>query len=375
MQLEFRYALPDEYPQIAQFIDAHWARNHVYCRNEDLYHWTFSRPGHWDPQGSSVAVALADGELAGILGGIPFTFNRFGDTGKGIWLANYIIREDARRGPAALRLLSMLRGEPFTATMAFGINPATASIYRVLKGQVLPMIPRHFAVLPKAADRMVRLLAIAHPDWPESEARDLAARYTIEPGAGSAAYGCSIPERWDSSDWKVIATQTAGAARDADYLRWRYVDHPVFRYQLITLAEGERTGLLVWRLETIHQSVDGGRQPVDRIGRLVEFLPCSPDNAAALLGCFWKQLQSADAFGADYYGYHGPSRRLLNEAGFRQASEADADRIPSRFQPLDGKGGGIHSAGFWPQNTAACTLDEDCPWYWTKSDSDQDRPN
>ena len=41
----------------------------------------------------------------------------------------------------------------------------------------------------------------------------------------------------------------------------------------------------------------------------------------------------------------------------------------------DGKGGGILSAMFMQTEVPACADAGDCPWYWTKSDSDQDRPN
>jgi hypothetical protein len=80
--------------------------------------------------------------------------------------------------------------------------------------------------------------------------------------------------------------------------------------------------------------------------------------------------------GADFYGYHGETRKWLQELGFRGAqSHADGSFIPSRFQPLDGKGGGIMSAIFLRDGKSPGSEDVECPWYWTKSDSDQDRPN
>ena len=65
----------------------------------------------------------------------------------------------------------------------------------------------------------------------------------------------------------------------------------------------------------------------------------------------------------------------LEEAGFVDTSAVeDGERMPARFQPLDGKGGGILSAMFLKE-PAPGFLAADSPWYWTKSDSDQDRPN
>ena len=132
----------------------------------------------------------------------------------------------------------------------------------------------------------------------------------------------------------------------------------------------------MWRLETIRQRTDNGLEDVDRIGRLVEFLPASEQNARDLLTAFSQELLAAGAFGADYYGFHGPSRAWLVDLGFTAVSGlTDAVGIPTRFQPLDGKTGDILSAMFVPATLPACSAAADCSWYWTKSDSDQDRPN
>jgi len=160
------------------------------------------------------------------------------------------------------------------------------------------------------------------------------------------------------------------------YLHWRYQSHPEFTYRIITVREGKCTGLAVWRLETIHCATPRGREPVDCIGRLVEFLPASYTNAEALLACFWQALREANAIGADYYGYHGGISAWLHGAGFHAVHDCtDGLAMPARFQPLDGKGGRIVSAVFAPDDVLACAAEVQCPWYWTKSDADQDRPN
>jgi hypothetical protein len=133
---------------------------------------------------------------------------------------------------------------------------------------------------------------------------------------------------------------------------------------------------MVWRLETIRKQTDNGREDLDRIGRLVEFLPASEANAAQLLGAFVKELRKHDAVGADFYGFHGQTRQYLANGGFVPTEiHPDGKAIPSRFQPLDGKGGDILSAMFVGASLPDCNTAADCPWYWTKSDSDQDRPN
>jgi hypothetical protein len=376
MAVTFRYANADEYPRIADFLDQFWAKGHIYVRDKALFDWTFGRLTHWEESGYCFALGEDNGELVGILGGIPFLFNSFGKSSKGIWIANYVIRPDHRKGATALQLLSVFRNMSRHAVVASGINPATSTIYKVLRGEVLPYIPRRFAVFPEGTGRMTELLHIAYPDWSNERARSLAEGLLIDHlGDADPNAGDSLPPNWDETDWPAIAEKTIGAARDSDYLTWRYVRHPRFAYKFVTIREGERTGLLVWRLEIIRRATEQGRVDVDRIGRIVELLPVSAENARKLLETGMRDMVNEGAFAADFYGYHSETNRDLDSAGFTDTTKlTDGEHIPSRFQPLDGKGGGILSAMFLREK-APTFQDPDCAWYWTKSDSDQDRPN
>lgn len=377
MAVEFRYATLDEYPQVSSFIDQHWSSGHVYTRMRKLFDWTFHREGHWDPATYSVSLAMNGGELVGILGGIPFTFNRFGIASKAVWIVNYVVRADHRKGATALQLLSSFRRAEFAAVVAFGINPATVTIYQVLRGKVLPEIPRHFLIMPGQSARMVRILQTAYPEWTVNRANELVLAFQLEgTRIAPSQVGHSIPASWDDRDWPELASQTMGASRDGDYLAWRYQRHPVFEYRIVTVNDGLRTGLAIWRLETIRRATPGGREDLDSIARLVEFLPTSSENAGPLFAALVKEVESAGAMAIDYYGYHGDTNKSLQDLGFRDVEcHVDGKAIPARFQPLDGKGGGILSAIFMQGNETPHANGSECPWLWTKSDSDQDRPN
>src|SRR5579862_2560855 len=201
MSVQFRYLGSDVYSRASQFLDTHWAKNHIYVRERDLFDWTFKRRGHWDDQGYSFAVAEDHDEVVAILGGIPFTFNCLGKSSKAVWIVNYAVRPDHRRGPAALQLLSTFRKPPFQAVIASGLNPASTVIYKVLRGIVLPEMPRHFAVIPNAAHRMVDLLQLTYPEWARERAEHLTHAFMFgETGARPVRYGKSIPGNWDEVD-------------------------------------------------------------------------------------------------------------------------------------------------------------------------------
>ena len=289
---------------------------------------------------------------------------------------NYAIRPDHRKGTAALKLLSTFRNPSFPVVIASGLNPSTTAIYKVLRGQVLEAPPRHVLVMPGAAGRMAELMRTANPEWDAGRALAVSEAFQLPSLLERAVEASSmLPAHWDESDWKILASTTVGAVRDLEYLNWRYRMHPCFEYHIITIPEGERTGLLVWRLETVRQETESGRKDLDRFGRVVEFIPASEANAGHLMAALKAQLKAADAVGADFFGYHGEVRRMLNNAGMHAtAQHPDGSAIPFLFQPI-APSGPLVNAMFSDPDLPPCDSRDDCAWYWTKSDSDQDRPN
>jgi len=377
MSLDVRYAQRDDYPRLSAFLATYWAKDNVYERRRSLFDWTFGRHDLWPYDGYSFALAEEHGEVVGILGGIPFVMNCFGRTSRGVWLAPYLVRPDYHRGTLAVQLLNMFRQPLFTVTIASDVSTAAVPLYTALHARILEPMPRHMAIFPDAVERVSSLLRLAYPHWPAARAQALAQALRYHQDSAEAGpHGTLIPAHWDTQNWPRWAACTVGAARDTAYLRWRYQSHPDCTYRIITVREGKRTGLAVWRLETIYCATPQGREPADRIGRLVEFLPASRTNAEALLACFWQALREADAIGADYYGYHSGISAWLHGASFHALQHCiDGPAMPACFQPLDGPGRCIVSAVFAPDDVLVCDAEAPCPWYWTKADADQDLPN
>ena len=216
MNIQFRYANFDEYPRVSQFLDQHWAKNHVYVRERRLFDWTFRRDGHLESEAYSFVIAENANEIVAILGGIPFTFNCLGKTSKAVWIVNYAVRPDHRRGPVALQLLSTFRRPPFGEVIASGLNPDSTIIYKVLRGTILPELPRHLGIFADATDRMVNLLQLTYPEWNKKRAEDVANNFILPSGANQdVQHGTTIPNTWDHTDWPAIATETVGAVRNS----------------------------------------------------------------------------------------------------------------------------------------------------------------
>ena len=381
MSIQVRYLNYGEYDKAAEFLDRYWANNHAYVKMPQLFEWTFGHHACWDRDTYSFAIAEKESEVIGILGGVPFLLNAYGRTSYGVWLANWMVHPSNRSGRCALALLKQFTRPPFDATIAFGINQDVMRIYQAMQWKVVEDIPRYFFILPDAIERMTDLLMHTYPDWDAQRARSLAQAVALTGFQGTPAEAdrFSPPEwnLWDQYTWAQLALETTGAARNSAYLKWRYLEHPIFKYRFITVPEGDRIGLAVWRLETIRQSMPDGLKDLDTLGRLVEFMPVSEQNCKMLLSLLESDLRSQGAMGADSYCYHGKIGTWLEQAGIKEVEKhPSGGSIPARFQPLDAKRGGhIRSALSCQLEPPRYPLSPGCHWYWTKSDADQDRPN
>ena len=144
-------------------------------------------------------------------------------------------------------------------------------------------------------------------------------------------------------------TGFVGACRDADFLRWRYREHPRFRYEVVDEQAA-------YRIETVAGSTAN-------VARIVDFL-----GDEALAGRIADEAERAGAVFADFSCTSAQAGRPLEAAGF-----VPDPGLPGRFQPLDFSDRALVSC-FW----AAPRLGIDFAagdLYVTRADSDLDRPN
>lgn len=379
MSIHLRYLEYGEYPKVAGFLDEYWARDHAYVKMPELFDWTFGRRDLWDHDGYSFAIAESEAGVVGILGGIPFLFNYYGQTSYGIWLVNWMVRPSDHHGGWGFFLLKRFARTPYNTIISFGINRDVARIYQAMRWKVIEDIPRYFFILPEATRRMATLLRTTYPDWDMEKIQSLSnafilyRKFTTDTAAKSSLLEWDY---WDNNGWKPIAAESIGAVRDSAYLTWRYLEHPFFKYRFIIVPEGDRLGLAVWRPETIRRVTPAGLEELDVLGRVIEFMPVSERNCEFLLSSLVSEVRSSGAIGADFFCYNDKIGKWLNKLGFLEVGISPlGKKIPSRFQPLDNRGGQIMAAVSSKIEPPSYPSTSGCHWYWTKSDSDQDRPN
>jgi hypothetical protein len=335
------------------FIDEHWKPGHVLARDAELLRWQHPRPDG----DLSVLVAHDDaGALRGMLGIVPTSCGFRGVRRDGAWLTTWAVVPEARAEQLGLMLLRHVLDEATGLVGTLGGNDTTMRILGALRFHTISAVPRW--ILPGDREALRGLLDAAdatEPDWP--------APRPPSPPAG-VEIGDWEPEAWDAAWHERIAPGVVGTWRDAAYVRWRYLEHPRFAYEVrLARRGGAVTGLLVLRRQRLHD------RPEDVV-RVVELLGDEPAMAALAAHVAGETLGPGTAF-ADF---SCTSRRVaapLEDAGFL-AEDPHGPTLPSLLQPLDARRTRLTGA-FWAPEGAGPFMSDDA--YFTRSDCDQDRPN
>jgi hypothetical protein len=207
------------------------------------------------------------------------------------------------------------------------------------------------------------------------------ARAAAEPVAPSTPDLDAIASVWEEVTFPL---GVFALYRTREYLEWRYVDSPGFRY--LFFGEPGENGTIIARVETIcsreREDMDGRK-----VLRIIEVLPASPrawtrerdPKLENLLAGVLAWAAREGCLLADFYCASTRFDPLFTGAlGFRkQDAEAGAlvQAVPSLFQPLSDQSKPINALfRVALRGEAPVAIDFD-DTYIVKSENDQDRPN
>ncbi|MBT7166628.1 MAG: GNAT family N-acetyltransferase [Victivallales bacterium] len=236
-----------------------------------------NRPGwlEWqlaNPLGTQVAVAMVDGELAGLslLLRVRVNLAGVGEADGAFATSTMVSTRFRRRGIGSA--LHHLRAEHYGYALSTGQSTANSKVYERLGFSTVaefsefllsPRWPRFF---PRK--RWLRHL-LSWGRWRLKRAAkpgDRALRLESSPGRGFA-----VPDEW-------FRARAGGAFRlcitSNAYLEWRYADHPYLEYASSWILDGERPVGVV-----IHRALANGEL------RVVD-LYCGPGDLPAALSAF-----------------------------------------------------------------------------------------
>ena len=350
--LQDRFVM-DRWPEMRRFLEDNYRPGYIMA-NLALFRWQFCGRGECDH--ASVVCAWDGPRLVGILGYMPLDLF-WGDTEgpvRGAWMANWMVAAEYRKGIGAIIMRRLM--ERFPVLLGQGANAANRPIASLLGFRIYPRIPRHVVIFST-----VRTAAFLYADAPRLPAA------WAGPSEVSPEVAFALPSGFDP-DWRLYRGARFGTVRDAAYLRWRYLDHPMFEYTILTIGGARDPAICVFRLERARGPAQGA------VGRIVEwFFPQTEDGkerGIAVLRAALAELRRRDAAFADFYASASHLSACAANAGMADATDLPlATRLnPVELMPRQ------QNLEVWtaPSTIAPPELGE---LYVTKSDGDQDRPN
>ena len=340
--IHLRTVTVSDVPSLTRFFRAAYSARHITTRKAHLL-WQFKN--HFArPRKLSARIVLSAGKIVGFLGTVPVGIYLQGRTVRGAWLANWIVRKEARGMGAGSRLLtSCERG----FALASGFSD-----------QAYPIYIRHGW---KAISSYTRLVYILDP----KKTKALIASFSTHEGkvakrpqVSSMSHVCRrrtgvvaswgkppAPREWDRA-WRVMRATYGGTTdRTYAYLQWRFFTHPFIRYHVgvvYTNALKRRSsrggvvdrrleicGLVVARLET---AGDGLRPLHFTIGRIVDIVSLpSFERAVAEEAFHYLQERGCDAL--DTYLTYTPLIRAFRATGFAPDSAEAVRDLPELYNP------------------------------------------
>ncbi len=326
-------------PALHKFIEKQFHKNYILL-NRDFFDWQYKKDGRYN-----MKIIYHNGEVMGYCGFIPVSMVAAGESIQGTCLANLMVGERARGFGLGAKLIQSI-SKNFKISYINGYTKESEPIYEKLGGWS-PM------------GDLNRFIKILDNDSSENSKN-------IEE---VAAFNKDFDGFWEKMEKTNKYSGTI--SRKYDYLKWRYEDHPIFKYRvLVSKTHGEINGFLIFRME----ESSGGTEDY-KIGRIIDFI--SRDEAESdLLAAAEIKIKESGARMIDILFSGNFHKESLLKKGFADAYSGKYSEIPLLLNPVSHKRKSINWILYLDESLRGdAKLRDPKNWYITKGDGDQDRPN
>ena len=326
----------DDIDEIMLFIRDEWKKNHILSRDRDIFEHEFLNE---DNSLNMIVARRREGNtIEGIMGYI-FSSNTVDK--RDIWGSMWKVR-GGNEGLLGLELFKKIeKVSGCRYHLGVGANPQTAvPMVRMFLKRNVGKMEHYYRLNKELAGRFN--LAVANnfvvSEYDACETIDFERLVNLE----------DVSEQF----WNVIVEDRI-PYKDSWYVTNRYINHPVYKYNLYTLSEnGEVKGVIVLRV----QEHNGSRaiRVIDYIGDMAYI---------RYTGMLWDSIMRE--YTAEYVDMYvlGVDDTLLKYAGFEKLCETEDVVIPNYFYPYEQK-----NVDIWVYNSFPEAL-------FFKGDGDQDRAN
>lgn len=342
--------------QLRNFFKKNY-RDDYPLQNEQLFRWMFRH------NYEKVSVLMQNERLLAHQGHIPLIYTNGDKDFWGFISASTIVDKDFRRKG----LMSTLRGDVhsrYEVGASLGGSEQGFALYRSMNYQEIGKLDRYIAIVNpelcvKFSQGYKQFERTLHLQLPDS-------RLSILPVERFGPMALEIHHLWDSlfHKGKFMAVK-----RSAEYLDWRYSEHPIFEYHRWGCWKGKSLeGVFVFRIEHVAEAKCQVVRIVELFGR--------PEILGEFVNYVLKQKMSFETLAWIDWFCSDPRFMLpLKSLGFVPEQELLPLVIPIFCSPIDYYKK-KYTLMFWVKDSQAFG---DIPsihhWYVTKGDGDSDRPN
>lgn len=289
-----------------RYIDLLWQKNHILARSREMFSWWYRPLPGKDTLG--FVIAEDDGEPCACMGTRYFNAHIKETSLSAQVGAIFAVAASHRSGGFAFRLLDEFY-RTYDLAVGVTIREPNFTMHRLMKWYTSDIMPRYICLVnPDSLERLLQL--INNPRCLSIADYTGCARLRRNRSLASSQYAAvcldqtNLPE-WDAAWYEHLQPHIYGTVKDANYLRWRYFAHPIFKFRSILLRDpvGKARGLAVLRVAEPYAGC--------KLVKIMEFLPVDSAAGEALAdsvaqaiphdtayiehiatGAFWEALQS-----------------------------------------------------------------------------------
>ncbi|MEY8338969.1 hypothetical protein AALB16_13270 [Lachnospiraceae bacterium 62-35] len=335
----FRFATKRDTDLIMAFLKKEWGENHILANNKEFFLWQYGNDAYGDTESLNVFLMTDRGDnILGINGFIPYSNNR-----DNLYVSSAITKVKSDIGIPLIGVELIKRYKKAVGAKAYyssGTNLKT----------MIPLAKRYFGYSTGIMQQFYILnkeKSVFHVAKVLEKKRNnfLTHNLTLK-----SVLFSDLERKFDFQ-----TTYENQGYKSADFIRHRYFEHPIYRYQVwaIEKPESER-----------YQGVVIGREIVvnhTKILRIVDYL-----GNIMNLGKLGQALEELMHFqGYEYIDLVAGSlpEEIMRDSGFLLLNRDGSNIIPMYFEPFVQE-----NVEIWYQKS-----DENIVIF--KADGDQDRPN
>lgn len=341
---------------VRDFYTSNWNRR-IPLSDERFYGWQFLSPPGTDGRDNCCIAIDENGRIIGVMGLHERPFAYGGSVISGAELTTWIVRQDTQNRGVGPQMLQFLQAK-YDFLLGLGITPAAVAVYLRHGFRFFNPIPRYMRVLnwervePFAGldERAKKIDRYWKQEWTKLPYRVCA----VEPGAVDA-----IGDEFARSSNMFI--------RNYEFLRWRYVDHPTYDYNVTVVRGAEETApgaVVAFRVQDPSPDL-----------RIAHVLDLYGDEASMQVALSYldDELASRNVDFADFYSTNGKHQGLFLSNDWFSLGNDNFFNFPHLFNPIELRSPASTSMVVWARTNKELIFNI-ANSYFSKQDSDFDRP-